>query len=168
MKARFTWHVSSLKARRNQFIFILNMHFRELKRRVIERLSTLLVISLLSHVRSYAPQLWGQIQPNNYLEGYVYITLYKDLVGVGKAKLANLFRNRSLGFPVNHRTLQHNVEVLRPLFADWAKTIIKLGTSHDWDVASRRVAKYHPDLQVKEIKNRNLLDQFLSEIWKKA
>lgn len=117
------------------------MYFRQLQRKIIQRLGRDLVQSVISFVRARSPKLWGEDQPPWYLEAYVLVTILKDLEGVGKDRLASEFRRSSLGFRVNHKTLLHNIEVLRPILADWASGQIKLGNWRQWDLAAQRVKK---------------------------
>lgn len=62
----------------------------------------------------------------------MYLCLYKDIKHVGVQKLKKKVADWYSPAP---KTLPHNIQVLRKIFAKWATLQIDLGSRIDWDAA---------------------------------
>jgi hypothetical protein len=92
--------------------------------------------SMLAYVKKQDPSLWGEIKPPSFLKHMVALTVYKDMEAIGyTALLAKL----SLPYKLNHKSLQHNCQLLRKILGKWGLSTIKLGTKQSWRNAGLRV-----------------------------
>ena len=77
-----------------------------------------IVGQMLAYLRQKPPRLWGEQQPPEYLEHALWLALYKDLMNIGCNKLEALCTTFKRA---PHKTLAHNIEVIREHLYEWAK-----------------------------------------------
>lgn len=83
-------------------------------------------------------KLWGTEQPYNFLGMNLALMLYKGMASQGYQKL---LRGVELSFDLNHKTFQHNCEILRSVGEEWAENYIEWGYVEDWDAAAEDVPR---------------------------
>lgn len=108
---------------------------QEIRRRVLDRMRLSTLQQLCDYVTQKKPALWGQKQGRGYLTACVLVALYKDTHAIGYNALLEEVKS---WMPISSKTLRHNTQVLRRLFASWGKRRVKLGSLATW----QRVAQY--------------------------
>jgi hypothetical protein len=94
--------------------------------------------SFYFYVKGKEVDLWGCEQPYNFLGMNVTLFFYKGMTGYGYQKI---LKTVELSFDFNHKTFQHNCEVLRLLGEKWAERHIEWGTKEEWDEAAKDVKR---------------------------
>lgn len=125
---------------------IMPLTLEDCKKLVISKLSRNTYEKISNYVMCRQPQLWGEDKPHSFLQTNLLLTFYKDIVGIGYKRL--LLDLSNLPFRLNHKSFQHNVEVLRAVVAGWARSTIKLGSMYEWRTAARNV---HLDPLLKKV-----------------
>ena len=110
----------------------------ELKRAVLKKTTPPAFRNMLEFLKARQVRLWGEHQPEHYLENMLLLALYKDQNGVGYDKLENMMEQ---ALPAPHHTVAHNTDVLREHLYEWAKQYVKPGTLEEWRAASADVAR---------------------------
>lgn len=111
----------------------------ELYHKVVRGISKKATDSVLSFVKSRSPSLYGEWKPPSFVKVHTLLTIYKDLKGFGIDKLIEQVGEDSFDFGLGHTSLLHNIEVIRPILADWADSRLHLGSVREWDAAARFV-----------------------------
>jgi hypothetical protein len=112
--------------------------FAAVKRKVGDQIGDALLAELCRFVSERQPQLWGEHRPRDFFDIYVCLALFKDLFGLGYVQLQ---KSISFSFRPSLRSLLHNIQLIRVLLGEWAKSRMRVGTSNDWDAAARYVKK---------------------------
>ena len=107
---------------------------QEIRRRVLDRMRLSTLQQLCDYVTQKKPALWGQKQGRGYLTACVLVALYKDTHAVGYNALLEEVKS---WMPISSKTLRHNTQVLRRLFASWGKSRVKLGSLATWQRAAQ-------------------------------
>jgi hypothetical protein len=92
------------------------------------------------------PSLWGEERPRHWISKVFVLSMYHDITALGYRHIIR--EVEGLGFAYNHKSFQHNTEVIRRILAKWGKKQAKLGSKAEWEYAMRNVPgkKNFPDL----------------------
>lgn len=102
---------------------------------------------ILKYVKKKSPSLWAKEKNEYFLENNLILTIYKDTVGIGYKKIID--ENKDwIGF--SHNSLNHNVQQMRLVLADWGKKQIKIGDESLWNRNAKSISK------IKELSSVNL------------
>jgi hypothetical protein len=96
---------------------------------VLQRLSERDLQSIMTFVRLKAPALQGLRKPKTFVGDCVLVALYKDLFGLS---YQSVWQDVKLWHPIAMKTIAHNTQLLRGLFALWGKQRVQLGTLPEW------------------------------------
>jgi hypothetical protein len=110
------------------------LSYKQVKVQLFERIPQSVVSNIQLFVDKNSPTLWGEKQPRQFLKHMVILAHYKDAFKVGFQRLV---KNIDFGYKITHKSLQKNIERLRPVIKRWAQTQLNLGTVHDWNQAVR-------------------------------
>ena len=91
--------------------------FGFIKEKVLSKIPSKILSKLVKFVQTCNLTLWGMTKPRNFVEASVFLTLYKDITGIGYNKLAKETSNQ-FG---SYNSLSHNVKQLRLAMAIWAR-----------------------------------------------
>lgn len=125
------------------------MNFARMIYYVESKLSSDLRSELTEYVNSHprVAELWGQEQPNKFIETMVCTALYKDLSALGYSKI---IQDVNFGFSIQAKSLSHNVKLIREMLMEWAKKQIVNEKKQAWNASSKILPKK------KELKQVNL------------
>ena len=91
--------------------------------------------SIISYLENDEISLWGTEQPRGYTKQCVDCMLYHDLEGLGYIAIEQVLSDNKLP----HNTMHHNSHAIRNALRPWAENLIRLGSSADWNSATRNL-----------------------------
>ena len=100
------------------------------------KLSKPLVDEVLEAVEDAHVKFWGAIQPPDFTELMVLLTIYHDITMIGYQRLHNRLH---VGYPIGDGTIRHNAQNIRRVLFTWAQTKIIEGDQDSWTKASKDV-----------------------------
>lgn len=103
---------------------------------VEEKIGSSTLASMITFVSAAKPNLWGEIKPPSFIRQMVACTVYKDMKAIG---YQTLNKKINYGYKLNHKSLQHNIQIIRKELGRWGKGKIELGNKYKWKMASLRV-----------------------------
>ena len=106
---------------------------RELKNRVLRKMSARTLQSILKFVEDKEPRLWGLEKTSTFVTDSVLVSLFKDLFAVG---YHSLFESVKKWLPTSSHSLRHNTKIIRHLLCKWEKKRVVLSTLKDWKEAA--------------------------------
>lgn len=125
----------------------MGLSFHDIKKKVQKRIGKQTVKKIVEFVEQKGINLWGLNKPYDFCKISIYLTLYKDLKGMGSKKLKKKISN---WYKPTDKTLMRNIQVLRELISVWAEDQIVLGTNVNWNLAR------DPSAFAKDLKKVNL------------
>ena len=111
------------------------MNLGALEDEVQTKIGTRSLLEIVAFVTQKQPTLWGSQQGGDFVKINVMLILYKDLHAIGYGRVLKMCR---LPISFSQVSFQHNARIIRPIFKQWAATVINLGDSVAWNVAKRR------------------------------
>jgi hypothetical protein len=104
----------------------------QLRQEVTSKFKTSTFNSFKKYYTEHTPSLWAETKPRNFEKYMLYLTLFKDLENVGFNRLKN---SVSDWLKLSNESISHNVQAVRGVLKEWAKTQIVEGTQQDWKMA---------------------------------
>ena len=105
------------------------------------------VHSLVEFIAHRQPTMWGQESPSTthaHIQDMIYLWLYKDIEGIGYQNLAKIIR---FPYKITHKSLRHNIQLIRALAALWALEYIHVGMPEEWNQAA---SQCHLNVQLRD------------------
>ena len=115
----------------------MSLRFDQIYYFVRRKLAEDIIQELINWISSQDISLWGEDKPRSLHRDMTVLALYKDLYAVGYCRLAS---DINFGYRITHKSLHHNVSVLRLFFEKWAVSKFILGDQNAWNAEARRCA----------------------------
>ena len=89
-------------------------------------------------VESKELNLWGTKKGNEYTKIHVNLCLYKDMNNIGYYSLWKQIKD---WYGNSHKSLCHNIKLVRVALKQWAKSVVTIGNLRIWKDVSAQVSK---------------------------
>lgn len=115
-----------------------DISFQHISYKVGHTIGKLCLTNIVEFLDTQDLSLWGAQQPRLFEVKSLYISIYKDLTGIGYKELSE---GTKLWHKIADKTLRHNCQLLRELRWKWGKRKIIKGEKKNWDDSSENVRK---------------------------
>lgn len=122
----------------NNTFHTMPLDYNDVVEEVVHQISKPVYQDILAHVEMQDVNLWGEHQPKGFLSCMSTLTLWKDIKDKSYVNLMNLHPS---DLHVSVKSLNHNIQALRPVLASWGEKQIHLGRLREWESAAANVHK---------------------------
>lgn len=114
----------------------MSLTYSQVKEFVHEAISIRRMKHILRYVYNHEPNYWGSDKKERFfIETMVYVTLYKDIYGLGIHKL----HSRCSFLNIYESTLRHNIKETREKLGNWGQKQIEIGSVFEWNRNMRKL-----------------------------
>ena len=111
--------------------------FNDVKKLVEKRLHDHVYEDMLTYLMGNPPELWGEKQPEDYLERCFVLLMFKHMIDWGYQRVLQEVKRKH--FDLSYKSFKKNSEKIRKVLSVWGESKIKLGHHRDWVRAMRGI-----------------------------